>query len=84
MIFDNADDPLLSIGDFFPQGNHGGIIIPSRIPGLSLLAPEPASDCTVLRMYPDEALALLLKTARLQGKSMSEAEHNAAVRLLQV
>jgi hypothetical protein len=81
MIFDNADNPLLSVSDFFPQRNHGSIIITTRIPGLALLAPEPAPDCTVLNMYPNEALVLLLKTARLQ---MSEAEHNSAISLLQV
>jgi hypothetical protein len=84
MVFDNADDPLLSISEFFPQGNHGSIIITTRLPGLALLAQGPESDCTVLSMYPDEALALLLKTARIQGEGVLESENNAAIGLLQV
>jgi hypothetical protein len=84
MMFDNADDPLLGITDFFPQGNHGSIIITTRIPGLALLAQGVSSDCAVLSMCPDEALELLMKTARLHDKPTSEAEHSAAVSLIQV
>ncbi|KAG9080294.1 hypothetical protein FRC06_006822, partial [Ceratobasidium sp. 370] len=83
MVFDNADDPSLDIRSLFPSGDHGSILITTRISQLALLAQGPDPECGVFSMHPDEALKLLLKTARLESGQMSEAEHNAAIELLQ-
>ncbi|KAG8693975.1 hypothetical protein FRC08_008776, partial [Ceratobasidium sp. 394] len=83
MVFDNADDPSLDIRSFFPSGDHGSILITTRLPQLALLAQGPDPECGVFSMYSEEALELFLKTARLQGGQISETERDAAVNLLQ-
>ncbi|KAG8690573.1 hypothetical protein FRC09_011936 [Ceratobasidium sp. 395] len=83
VVFDNVDDPSLDIRSFFPSGNHGSILITTRISQLVLLAQGPGPECAILSMYPEEALHLLLKTARMEGRQLSKAEQNAAARLLQ-
>ncbi|KAG9082952.1 hypothetical protein FRC06_004761, partial [Ceratobasidium sp. 370] len=78
MVFDNADDMTLRIRDFFPAGNHGSIIVTTRLPELALHAQESG----VSGMDPQGAMDLLLKTARVEG-GLSGTEHEAAARLLQ-
>jgi hypothetical protein len=84
MMFDNADDPLLEINDFFPSGNNGSILITSRVADMALLARGRSSDCHVSSMEPEDALELLLKTARMQDESPVEAEREVAIQLLEV
>ncbi|KAG9100997.1 hypothetical protein FS749_011080 [Ceratobasidium sp. UAMH 11750] len=38
MVFDNADDLALRIHEFFPAGNHGSILVTTRLPDLALHA----------------------------------------------
>jgi hypothetical protein len=84
MVFDNADDPVVNVQDFFPSGKHGRILITTRIPDMVLLARGTNSDCSVSSMNPEEALELLLKAARRQGELMADTERGAAVQLLEV
>jgi hypothetical protein len=84
MVFDNADDPCLDIREFFPQGNHGSILITTRIPGFALLSRGPKSNCKVSSMEPEEALKLFFKAAKMEGEVLLDLERNAAVQLLQV
>jgi hypothetical protein len=60
LFFDNADSPNIDLNSFFPQCNHGSIIITSRNPGLCVYA-GAASD--VSNMDKDEAVQLLLRSA---------------------
>ncbi|KAG9120847.1 hypothetical protein FRC07_003496 [Ceratobasidium sp. 392] len=83
MVFDNADDPSLDIRNFFPSGDHGSILVTTRISQLALLAQGSEPEGNVLSMDPGEALELLLKTARLRDAELSEDERNAAISLLQ-
>ncbi|KAG9090274.1 hypothetical protein FRC06_001139 [Ceratobasidium sp. 370] len=83
MVFDNADNPGLDVRNFFPPGNHGSILITTRISQLSLIAQGADPECSVFSMYSGEALELLLKTAGLNGGQMSEADHSIVVKLLQ-
>ncbi|KAG9075385.1 hypothetical protein FS749_012961, partial [Ceratobasidium sp. UAMH 11750] len=83
MVFDNADDPSVRIADFFPGGNHGSILVTTRIPGMAVLARGPSSDFGVSSMEPGDALELLLKTAGMQEVVLEEAERNAANELLE-
>jgi hypothetical protein len=84
LVFDNADDPSLNIRDYFPSGTHGSILITTRLTDLALLAQGPGSDCCISSMNQQEALALLMKTARLQNKELSNSEMEAANALLKV
>jgi hypothetical protein len=84
LVFDNADDPSLNIRDYFPSGTHGSILITTRLADLALLAQGPGSDCCISSMNQQEALTLLMKTARLRNKELSDSEMEAANALLKV
>ncbi|KAJ7034364.1 P-loop containing nucleoside triphosphate hydrolase protein, partial [Mycena alexandri] len=59
LFFDNANDPKLNLNKFFPQCNHGNIIITSRNPGLRTYGDHsPVSD-----MEDKDAITLLLQSA---------------------
>ncbi|KAJ7101062.1 hypothetical protein C8R44DRAFT_536578, partial [Mycena epipterygia] len=60
LFFDNADDPKINLNDYFPQCNHGNIIITSRNPGLCVYA---NSHCIVSDMEEIDAVDLLLRSA---------------------
>ncbi|KAJ7301579.1 hypothetical protein DFH08DRAFT_827380 [Mycena albidolilacea] len=60
LFFDNADDPHLNLNKYFPQCNHGNILITSRNPGLSVYT---TFHCLVSDMDEIEAVELLLKSA---------------------
>ncbi|CAE6422636.1 unnamed protein product [Rhizoctonia solani] len=83
MVLDNVDDPSLPIRDYIPGGKHGSIIITTRLSGMVLLAQGTQSDCNISSMDPDDAMVLLLKSARKQEKLLSEKELESARALLQ-
>ncbi|KAG9125018.1 hypothetical protein FRC07_009303 [Ceratobasidium sp. 392] len=83
MVFDNADDPALDLPSFFPSGDHGSILVTTRISQLALRAQGQNPACNIHQMDGDEALELLLKTAGREGEQLLELEHDAAIRLLQ-
>jgi hypothetical protein len=60
LFFDNADDPKINLNKFFPQCNHGNILITSRNPSLRVYA---GSHSTVSDMEEADAVELLLKSA---------------------
>jgi hypothetical protein len=84
LVFDNADDPSTNIRDFFPGGTRSSILITTRLADLAMLAQGPGSVCCISGMHDGDALALLLRTARLQEESLSAEEKEAAEALLQV
>lgn len=57
MVFDNADDPQLSLSAYFPTGDRGDIIITSRNPGCRLY--ETVGYCEVGSMQDSDSHALL-------------------------
>ncbi|KAJ7446590.1 hypothetical protein FB451DRAFT_1055112, partial [Mycena latifolia] len=59
-FFDNADDPRINLNNYFPQCNHGNILITSRNPGLCVYAGQQVS---VSDMEETEAVNLLLRSA---------------------
>ncbi|KEP45630.1 kinesin light chain [Rhizoctonia solani 123E] len=83
LILDNADDPSLSIRDYITRGNHGSIIITTRLSGMLSLAQGTNSDCSVSSMDPDDALLLLLKAAYKQDQETSAKELGEAKVLLE-
>ncbi|KAG8699887.1 hypothetical protein FRC08_005055, partial [Ceratobasidium sp. 394] len=83
LVFDNADDPSLGISSFMPRGDHGSILITTRLADMALLARGPRSACNVSNMDPAEALELLLKTARIEHESITDDEREEGIKLVQ-
>lgn len=61
LIFDNADDPKLDLAQYFPAGNHGHILITTRNP--VAIMHSTVGSVRFRGMEPDEAIALLLRSA---------------------
>ncbi|KAJ7474349.1 P-loop containing nucleoside triphosphate hydrolase protein [Mycena latifolia] len=76
LFFDNADNPKIDLNSFFPQCNHGSIIITSRNPGLCVYA-GAASD--VSNLDEDEAVQLLLRSAAQDIKDLKNQLDAAAI-----
>ncbi|KAJ7018261.1 hypothetical protein C8F04DRAFT_1328470 [Mycena alexandri] len=67
LFFDNADDPKINLNQFFPQCNHGSIVITSRNPELRVYGGHsPVSD-----MEEADAIALLLQSAAKESSEDS-------------
>ncbi|KAJ7211767.1 hypothetical protein GGX14DRAFT_362346, partial [Mycena pura] len=64
LLFDNADDPNIDLNKFFPQCNHGNVIITTRNPGLSVYA---GANTHVDNMEEADAVELLLRSAALES-----------------
>ncbi|KAJ7088320.1 hypothetical protein C8R44DRAFT_844518 [Mycena epipterygia] len=73
LLFDNADDPKINLNDYFPQCDHGNIIITSRNPGLVVHA---SSHSVVSDMEEIDAVDLLLRSA---GEEATDDNKIAAV-----
>ncbi|CEL59569.1 Calcium-independent phospholipase A2-gamma OS=Homo sapiens GN=PNPLA8 PE=1 SV=1 [Rhizoctonia solani AG-1 IB] len=83
LVLDNADDPSLPIRDYMPGGDHGSVIITTRLSGMVSLARGTDSNCSISSMDPDDALMLLLKCARRQDRELPHKELADAKELLQ-
>ncbi|QRW06378.1 patatin-like phospholipase protein [Ceratobasidium sp. AG-Ba] len=83
MIIDNADDTDVDIQVYFPAGDHGSILVTTRIKQHAALARGDDSDHQVANMKRDEAMGLLLKAAKMKDTGLPEAEREAAGRLLE-
>ncbi|KAJ7020934.1 hypothetical protein C8F04DRAFT_1196059 [Mycena alexandri] len=77
LFFDNADDPKINLNKFFPQCNHGNIIITSRNPGLRAYG----THSLVSDMEDKDAITLLLQSAAKEG---SEENVQAAAVIVKV
>ncbi|KAJ7101190.1 hypothetical protein C8R44DRAFT_946677 [Mycena epipterygia] len=78
LFFDNADDPKINLNDYFPQCDHGNIIITSRNPGLVVHA---SSHSVVSDMEEIDAVDLLLRSA---GEEATDDNKTAAVQIVKV
>ncbi|KAJ7083582.1 hypothetical protein C8R44DRAFT_652043, partial [Mycena epipterygia] len=76
LFFDNADDPKINLNDYFPQCDHGNIIITSRNPGLVVHA---SSHSVVSDMEEIDAVDLLLRSA---GEEATDDNKTAAVQIV--
>lgn len=81
LILNNADDPKLSLHEFFPACVHGDILITTRNQQMRAHTCEPRSYCGVGAMLPQDALALML---RASGVAMDEHETETASALVEV
>ncbi|KAJ7030251.1 P-loop containing nucleoside triphosphate hydrolase protein, partial [Mycena alexandri] len=67
LFFDNADDPKINLNDFFPQCDHGNIIITSRNPELR----SYGAHTSVSDMEEADATTLLLRSANQENSEES-------------
>ncbi|KAJ7028282.1 P-loop containing nucleoside triphosphate hydrolase protein, partial [Mycena alexandri] len=67
LFFDNADDPKINLNDFFPQCDHGNIIITSRNPELR----SYGAHTSVSDMEEADAITLLLRSANQENSEES-------------
>ncbi|KAJ7099158.1 P-loop containing nucleoside triphosphate hydrolase protein [Mycena epipterygia] len=79
LFFDNADDPKINLNDYFPQCNHGNIIITSRNPGLVVYA---SSHSLVSDMEGIDAVNLLLRSAGEEATDDTKAAAGQIVKTL--
>ena len=78
LLLDNADDPTLKLLSYFPACSHGNILITSRNRDTCVYAPQ---FCQVSDMKPEEARDLLLKHARLDNTTETEAPATTIVKV---
>ncbi|KAJ7206306.1 hypothetical protein GGX14DRAFT_298943, partial [Mycena pura] len=79
LIFDSADEPSIDLNKFFPQCNHGNIIITTRNPGLCVYA---GANTHVDNMEEADAVALLLNGAALENMPKNRVTATVVVREL--
>ncbi|KAJ7201837.1 hypothetical protein GGX14DRAFT_300787, partial [Mycena pura] len=79
LLFDNADEPGIDLNKFFPQCNHGNIIITTRNPGLCVYA---GANTHVDDMEEPDAVVLLLKGAALENTPRNRVVATAIVKEL--
>ncbi|CAG8507817.1 3837_t:CDS:2 [Acaulospora colombiana] len=78
IIFDNCDNLKIDISSFFPQCDHGFIIITTRNPQLGSLS--PGAHVAVGVMSPEEGNLALLKSALGESRpTESEIGHALAI-----
>ncbi|KIL64161.1 hypothetical protein M378DRAFT_50469, partial [Amanita muscaria Koide BX008] len=71
MVFDNADGGYHVVEKFIPPGNRGSILITSRDKGLARIT---SGTLEVTEMGKEEAIALMLESAKVDNKSMIVAQ----------
>ena len=76
MVYDGADGHYQTVEKFFPPGNEGNILITSKNVGLKRITLD---SMQLLDMAEEEAVSLLLKSAKLDG--LSEDNSNLARKL---
>ncbi|KAJ7703604.1 hypothetical protein B0H17DRAFT_890076, partial [Mycena rosella] len=79
LFFDNADDPKMDLNKYFPQCDHGNIIITSRNPGLSVYA---GSHSAISDMEESDAVNLLLRSAAHNTTDSNKAVAAEIVKVL--
>ena len=76
MVYDGADGHYQTVEKYLPPGNGGNVLITSRNVGLQRIT---LVSLQILDMAEEEAVSLLLKSARLDG--MSEHDNNLVRKL---
>ena len=68
LLFNNADDTMLNLRDYFPRCSHGNILITSRNYEIRQHATGQQSHCKVSGMSDTDARRLLLHVTGLGGE----------------
>ncbi|CAE6418092.1 unnamed protein product [Rhizoctonia solani] len=83
LLFDNVDDPKVSLPEYFPQGVNCSVLITTRYRSFAPLARGENAACNISDMHPSDARRLLLATSGLKLNELSELESNIIDQLLQ-
>ncbi|KAH7339031.1 acyl transferase/acyl hydrolase/lysophospholipase, partial [Rhizoctonia solani] len=84
LLFDNVDDPKVSLPEYFPRGANYSVLITTRYRSFAPLAKGENAACNISDMRLADARRLLLVTSGLKLNELSELETNTADQLLQV
>jgi tetratricopeptide (TPR) repeat protein len=79
MIFDGADGGYEEMEAFIPAGKHGNILISTRNSDMQRLGSSFDAFITVGELDQDAAVALFIKSARLNDLTLSEEVHVKAI-----
>ncbi|KAF7307949.1 NB-ARC-domain-containing protein [Mycena kentingensis (nom. inval.)] len=79
LILDNADNPDLNLQEYFPQCNHGNIIITSRNPALQAHTITHGASSEIRDLAESDATELLLSTSGIQSASDKQREAALAI-----
>ncbi|KAL5631688.1 hypothetical protein ACGC1H_007264 [Rhizoctonia solani] len=82
VVYDNADTPSTNIRQYIPAGQHGSVLITTRLPDLASLAKGPGSVHHLSSMANEDGLALFMKTARMGDQFLPGEDVDAAQELL--
>ncbi|KAG8754097.1 hypothetical protein FRC11_006868 [Ceratobasidium sp. 423] len=82
IVFDNADDPNVNLQSYMPQSADYSVLITTRCPEFTVLAENRNAVCNVSGLEENEAVELLLKTAKLSLDQMNGEETAAMYKLL--
>ena len=83
LLFNNADDRTLTLGNYFPNCSHGNILITSRNHDICIYARSPNLNCKISDLTPDDARSLLLTIAG-QGDSCANETKMLATAVVKV
>ncbi|CAE6393490.1 unnamed protein product [Rhizoctonia solani] len=84
MVLDNADTPTIDVEQYIPaRGQHGSIMITTRLPDLANLANDPGSVCHLSSMSQADGTALLVKIICSGNQRISDDDRKAVEELVQ-
>ncbi|KAF8756665.1 Mitochondrial translation optimization protein [Rhizoctonia solani] len=81
-VLDNADDPKVRLQSYFPQSGDYNILVTTRCSELADLAGSVDAVCSLSGLHEDDAVELLLRTAKLSPDKMDELDKVAMHSLL--
>ncbi|KAF8706795.1 Mitochondrial translation optimization protein, partial [Rhizoctonia solani] len=81
-VLDNADDPKVRLQSYFPQSGDYNILVTTRCSELADLAGSVDAVCSLSGLHEDDAVELLLRTAKLSPDEMDELDKVAMHSLL--
>ncbi|QRV96595.1 nephrocystin-3 protein [Ceratobasidium sp. AG-Ba] len=78
LVFDNVDDPNISLSDYIPTTSNGKILIITCDRDLSFLAWDELPSCHISRLPRKDALKLLSNTSQQLGTCVIDEEEGAS------
>ncbi|CAE6361816.1 unnamed protein product [Rhizoctonia solani] len=81
-VLDNADDPKMRLQSYFPQSGDYNILVTTRCSELADLAGSIDAVCSLSGLQENDAVELLLRTAKLNPDNMDELDKAAMHSLL--
>ncbi|KAG8711322.1 hypothetical protein FRC11_003113 [Ceratobasidium sp. 423] len=82
LVLDNADDPKVNLQIYLPQSADYNVLITTRCPEFAALTSDNDAVCNVSGLEEDEAVELLMKSAKLRLNQMSEVDKATMYELL--